>query len=354
MIRVEDVYKRYHTQHGPGKWVLQGVSFSIPAKVNVGLVGRNGAGKSTLLRLIGGVDRPDHGIIERCCRVSWPMGSGSGVHGTLTGRQNVKFICRIHGHDADLLERIRFVEDFAELGEAFDDPVYTYSSGMKSRLQFGLSLAFDFDVYISDENFAAGDAAFREKARKAFDALVDQAGLIMVSHNEVMLRQFCTAGIWLHEGRAHWFDNINDALSAYRDSLPNAQKQAAVPQPQKKAGPETGGAAAPPAAMPKTEPQKKSGRKKLNGQRSEQWLREILAQGLRGEPATVSVEECGHLTRHAKRNGFVLVSEKKISKRGYRLKKDAVPILRKHIEAPVEKNIALYDLQSQCVKVVTT
>lgn len=219
MILVEDIFKRYHTKHGPGKWVLQGVSFTIPANVNVGLVGRNGAGKSTLLRLIGGIDRPDHGIIERRCRVSWPMGFGGGVHGSLTGLQNVKFICRIHGHEEDIHDRIAFVKDFAELGEAFDEPVSTYSSGMKSRLQFGLSLAFDFDVYISDENFSAGDAAFREKAKKAFNTLVDRAGLIMVSHSEGILRQFCTAGIWLHEGKAHWFDDINDALKHYRKSI---------------------------------------------------------------------------------------------------------------------------------------
>lgn len=220
MIVVEDVHKRYQTDHGPGKWVLQGVSFTIPPKVNVGLVGKNGAGKSTLLRLIGGVDTPSRGRIERHCRVSWPMGFGGGVHGTLTGRQNAKFVCRIHGHESDIADRIAYVEDFAQLGEAFDEPVRTYSSGMKSRLQFALSLAFDFDVYISDEVTAAGDAAFRNKAADAFKQLADRAGLIMVSHGEGTLRQFCSAGIWLHEGRAHWFDDIEDALKNYKESIP--------------------------------------------------------------------------------------------------------------------------------------
>ncbi len=219
MIIVDDVHKRYHTDHGVGKWVLKGVSFAIPPKVSVGLVGRNGAGKSTLLRLIGGVDTPSRGRIERHCRVSWPMGYGGGLHGTLTGRQNAKFVCRIHGCEDDLDERVAMVEDFAELGEAFDDPVKTYSSGMKSRLQFGLSLAFDFDVYISDEVTAAGDAAFRAKAAAAFQKVADHAGLIMVSHAEGTLRQFCTAGIWLHEGRAHWFDDLDEALKHYKESL---------------------------------------------------------------------------------------------------------------------------------------
>jgi capsular polysaccharide transport system ATP-binding protein len=218
MILVDNVHKRYQTEHGPGKWVLQGVSLTIPPTVNVGLVGRNGAGKSTLLRLIGGVDIPTRGRIERRCRVSWPMGFGGGLQGSLSGRQNAKFVARVHGHEDDVGDRLAYVEDFAELGAAFDEPVKTYSSGMKSRLQFGLSLAFDFDVYISDEVTAAGDAAFRAKAAAAFKDLAGRAGLIMVSHSEGTLKQFCSSGIWLHEGRAHWFDAIDDALKAYKES----------------------------------------------------------------------------------------------------------------------------------------
>lgn len=220
MIIVENVHKRYQTDHGPGKWILQGVSFTIPPKLNVGLIGANGAGKSTLLRIIGGVDQPNQGRVERQCRVSWPMGYGGGLQGSLTGRQNAKFVCRIHGHEDDISDRIAYIKDFAEIGDAFDEPVKTYSSGMKSRLQFALSLAFDFDVYISDEVTAAGDAAFRNKAADAFKKLADHASLIMVSHGESTLRQFCSAGIWIYDGKAHWFDHIDDALKAYKDNLP--------------------------------------------------------------------------------------------------------------------------------------
>lgn len=219
MIVVEDVHKRYQTDHGPGKWVLQGVTFTIPPKLNVGLIGRNGAGKSTLLRLIGGIDTPTRGRIERNCRVSWPMGFGGGLQGSLTGRQNSKFVCRIHGHEEAMADRLAYIQDFADLGEAFDQPVKTYSTGMKSRLQFALSLAFDFDVYISDEVTAAGDAAFRNKAIAALKEVSDRSGLIMVSHGEGTLRQFCSAGIWIHEGKAHWFDDIGDALKNYKESL---------------------------------------------------------------------------------------------------------------------------------------
>jgi len=219
MIIVEDVHKRYRTEHGPGKWVLNGVSFTIPKNVNVGLVGRNGAGKSTLLRLIGGIDTPNRGRIERQCRVSWPMGFGGGLQGSLTGRQNAKFVCRILGHEHEMAGRIAFMRDFTGIGASFDEPVKTYSAGMKSRLQFAMSLAFDFDVYISDEVTSTGDAAFRGKANKAFKNLANRAGLIMVSHSDSTLREFCSAGIWLHEGRAHWFDDIGDALKQYKESI---------------------------------------------------------------------------------------------------------------------------------------
>lgn len=221
MIIVNDIHKRYRTPHGMSRWVLQGVSFAIPSNLNVGLVGRNGAGKSTLLNLIGGVDTPTRGAIERRCRVSWPMGYGGGLQGSLTGRQNAKFVCRLHGFGmpAAMAERIAHIEDFAELGASFDEPVRTYSSGMKSRLQFGLSLAFDFDVYISDEATSAGDAAFRKKASQAFRDIADRSGLIMVSHNDGTLREFCQAGIWLHGGQAYWFDSIEDALKSYKESI---------------------------------------------------------------------------------------------------------------------------------------
>lgn len=219
MIIIDDVHKRYKTEHGVGRWVLQGISMIIPPNLNVGLIGVNGAGKTTLLRIIGGVDHPSKGRVERRCRVSWPMGSG-GLEGTLTGRQNAKFVCRVHGHQDDLADRLAFIQDFAELKEAFDEPVRTYSSGMRSRLQFALSLAFDFDVYISDEVTAAGDAAFRNKTASAFKNLADRAGLIMVAHDENTLKRFCQAGIWITGGRAHWFDRIDEALTAYKESLP--------------------------------------------------------------------------------------------------------------------------------------
>ena len=218
MIIVNNVYKRYMTRLGVSDWILNNVNLIIPKGKNVGLIGANGAGKSTLLRIIGGADYPTKGHVERRCRVSWPMGNG-GLEGTLTGRQNAKFICRIHGFENEIPQRIERIREFAELGKAFDDPVQTYSSGMRSRLQFALSLAFDFDVYISDEVTSAGDTNFRKKTEIAFKNLTHQASIIMVAHNENILKAFCQSGILLKNGNAYWFDKLDEALYAYKETL---------------------------------------------------------------------------------------------------------------------------------------
>lgn len=214
MIEISHLYKRYHGHHA-GDWVLRDINLVIPDGVSVGLVGRNGAGKSTLLRLIGGMDRPDKGTVVRNRRVSWPIGLSGGFKGAMTGRQNVKFVARIHGVKKDLSKLIQEVEDFAEIGDSFDEPVKTYSSGMKSRLSFGLSLAFNFDVYLSDEATAVGDRAFKKKAQQAFKDRVSKSSLIMVSHSEGILKEMCQAGIYLKQGEAFWYDNIEDAIAEY-------------------------------------------------------------------------------------------------------------------------------------------
>ena len=220
MISVEHVYKRYHTHNAQSSdWVLRDIDFHLPKGISLGVIGGNGVGKSTLLRLIGGMDAPDRGQVKRHCRVSWPIGLTGGFQGSMTGRQNVKFVARIHGNEQRIAEVVDFVQAFAEIGNAFDEPIKTYSSGMRSRLAFGLSLAFDFDLYLSDEATATGDASFKAKAKQAFHERVARANLIMVSHSEGILRDLCQAGLWLRAGEGLWFDDINDALKAYQDSL---------------------------------------------------------------------------------------------------------------------------------------
>lgn len=217
MIKVQNLWKKYHGEV-QNDWVLENINLTIPTGTSVGLIGPNGAGKSTLLRLIGGMDTPERGSISRDCSVSWPIGLSGGFQGAMTGRQNVMFVARIHGGAKSIKQIVAFVEDFAEIGKAFDRPVRTYSSGMKSRLAFGMSLAIDFDVYLSDEATAVGDTAFKAKAKKAFQDRVGRSSLIMVSHSEGILKDLCQSGILLHQKQAIWFEDIHDALTAYKES----------------------------------------------------------------------------------------------------------------------------------------
>lgn len=213
MITISNLSKRYKSAKS-AEWVLKDINLQIPKNRNVGLIGPNGAGKSTLLKMIAGLEMPTKGEINRRCNVSWPIGLTGGFQISLSGRQNVKFVAKIFGAD-DISKIIDFVLDFSEIGKAFDKPVKTYSSGMKSRLAFGLSLAFDFDVYLSDEATSVGDASFRAKASRVFKERIDQASLIMVSHSESVLREFCESGILIKDKKAIWFEDLNDAISRY-------------------------------------------------------------------------------------------------------------------------------------------
>ena len=225
MIEIKNLYKRYHNHHG-SDWVLKDINLTIPTGVSVGLIGANGAGKSTLLRLIAGMDMPERGEVIRHSRVSWPVGLSGGMQSNMTGRQNVKFVARVQGSGPQEVKRvIQFVEDFAEIGGAFDEPIRTYSSGMKSRISFGLSLAFDFDVYISDEATAVGDRAFKAKAKELFNSKIGKASLIMVSHSEGILKDLCQAGLYLKGGSAYWYNDINEAIAAYHADV-DAKKKA--------------------------------------------------------------------------------------------------------------------------------
>lgn len=215
MIEFQNVTKYYPLQN-KRRYILDDVSFTIPTGSNVGILGMNGAGKSTLLRLIGGAESANQGKITTDSDISWPLGLASGFQGSLTGRQNVKFVCEINGLDKAEIESVMsYVIDFTELGSYFDMPVSTYSSGMRGRLTFGLSMKFKFDVYLIDELTSVGDMQFREKAKAAFDDLSKRASLIFVSHNLKTLTESCQSALFLHEGRAEFFENINEGVETY-------------------------------------------------------------------------------------------------------------------------------------------
>jgi capsular polysaccharide transport system ATP-binding protein len=221
LITLKELGKRYRNDRGLEKWVFQDINLEIAQKTRVGIIGRNGAGKSTLLRLIAGADYPTRGEVKRECNVSWPLGLVGGLPGSMTGRQGGRFVCRINGIPEDEIDDcLAYVKDFSDIGDAFEDPIETYSSGMGSRLKFALSMVFKFDVYLSDELTAVGDAGFNKKSKEAFKTTLADAGLIMVSHSESMLKEHCEAGILLHQGSAYWFDTVDDAFKAYKETLP--------------------------------------------------------------------------------------------------------------------------------------
>ncbi|RWR10218.1 ABC transporter ATP-binding protein [Paenirhodobacter populi] len=214
MIDFHNVSKSYRLRNGQVRQIMRGLTLSLPRERNVALVGRNGAGKSTTLKLISGNLMPDRGTIIRHGRVSWPMGFSGGMHPALTGRQNARFIARIYGADTD--EMADFVADFSELGAFLDMPVQTYSSGMRARLAFGISLAAEFDTYLIDEITEVGDAAFRKKCRDAFRARMQTAQVIVAAHSEATLRSMCDSVLLLDNGVVRWFDDLEEGLREYR------------------------------------------------------------------------------------------------------------------------------------------
>lgn len=213
MIELSRINKSYRLPHGKRKNVLRDVNISFRPGVNMGILGLNGQGKSTLIRIISGSERPDSGIVTRKGRVSWPIGFTGGFNGSLTGRENLRFTSRIYG--ADIREVTDFVEAFSELGPYMDMPVKTYSSGMRSKLAFGLSMAIGFDFYLIDEAYSVGDASFQAKAEKIFKERKAHATLIVVSHSVATIRKNCDRAAVLHNGVLSEYETLGDALRVY-------------------------------------------------------------------------------------------------------------------------------------------
>lgn len=212
MIQVEDVVKEYRTRSGPVR-VLDRVNLTVRPGQQLGILGRNGAGKSTIVRLISGTELPTSGTVRRTMSVSWPLAFGGAFQGTLTGYDNLRFICRVYG--VDPADRIAFVEDFSELGIYLREPVKTYSSGMRARLAFAISMTVDFDCYLIDEVIAVGDARFHEKCMiELFEKRADRAKVI-VSHDPHYIRAHCHSAAVLAGGRLTSFNDVDQAFEFY-------------------------------------------------------------------------------------------------------------------------------------------
>ncbi len=214
MITCTNVGKTYPVGRGR-KQVLRGLNFEVSPGERFGLLGRNGSGKTTLIKLLGGVEMPDSGQIVRHMSVSWPLGLGGGFQGSLTGYDNARFIARIYGRDYGDIRG--FVEDFTNLGRQLKMPVKTYSSGMRARLAFALSLAIEFDCYLIDEVILVGDSDFQKKCHyELFEKRADRA-LILASHSADLIREYCNQALVLENGAGKIYQDLDEALIVYNN-----------------------------------------------------------------------------------------------------------------------------------------
>lgn len=229
MIELRNLTKSFRTPQGR-KVLFKDVNAIFPEGKNIGILGRNGAGKSTLLRIMGGIDYPDYGRVITDQRISWPMGLSGGFQGSMTGRENAAFICGIHGIWGGSRRRVlEKVQEFAEIGNYFDAPVKSYSSGMRSRLAFGLSIAVDFDCYLVDEVLSVGDAQFKRKCQQVIAEKRKSANFIIVAHSMSTLKENCDVGIYLGPDGLQVFDTVDEAIALYQQEVSPAKAPADSP-----------------------------------------------------------------------------------------------------------------------------
>ena len=211
-VKLENISKAFPLRSGL-KYALKNINLTIKSEDKLGILGMNGSGKSTLIRIISGATKPTTGKVIKKMKVSWPLAFQGGFQGSLTGLDNLKFICRIYG--ANWKEKIDFVQDFAELGKYFYEPVKTYSSGMRARLAFALSLAIDFDCYLIDEIVAVGDQRFQKKSKvELFEKRADRS-FVLSSHQPSYIKEHCNRFFVLSEGNLIEFESIDQAWQFY-------------------------------------------------------------------------------------------------------------------------------------------
>lgn len=216
MIRLTGVHKDYPSNHGT-RHILKDINLTIYAGERIGILGRNGAGKSTLIRLISGAEPPTSGTIEREMSVSWPLAFSGGFQGGLTGADNVRFICRIYG--VDYHPRFKFVEEFSELGSYLHEPVSTYSSGMRARLAFAISMTVDFDCYLIDEVLAVGDQRFRDRCRVELFEKRKHKAMLIVSHSHRYLKGNCDRFLLFRDGTIEEHSDFEEVYFQYKELL---------------------------------------------------------------------------------------------------------------------------------------
>ena len=217
ILSFDNVSKYYDSKHGRTT-VMEDVTFTIEEGINFGVLGMNGTGKSTTLKMIAGSQLPSKGSIKRFAKFSWPLGFSGSFNGSLSGEENLRFACRVY--DAPIKETLEYVYDFTELGNKLKHPIKTYSSGMRQKLAYGLSMAIDFDVYLIDETLAVGDSHFKKKCDQVFKEKAQKSNLILVSHSIGTIKQYSDKILLIHKGKAKIYDDVDEAILIYQDLEP--------------------------------------------------------------------------------------------------------------------------------------
>jgi capsular polysaccharide transport system ATP-binding protein len=216
MIEFQNVSKQYSIRSGDVR-VLDNINLVIERGEKLGILGRNGAGKSTLIRILSGAERPSEGIVIRKMSVSWPLAFGGAFQGALTGLDNLRFICRIYGRSTE--DKIAYVQEFAELGKYLYEPVRSYSSGMRARLAFALSMIIEFDCFLIDEIIAVGDSRFHEKCQRELFEKRQNRSMVIVSHDANFVKSHCDRAAVLVDGKLHEFNTVDKAYDFYTGRL---------------------------------------------------------------------------------------------------------------------------------------
>lgn len=212
-IRLINVTKSYPSKLGK-QYIFKDLNFDFPTENNVAILGKNGSGKSTLFRMLAKSEYPDKGLVYSNKSISWPVALATGVHPSMTGRENARFIARINNVENYSLYEDK-VQKFAELGQRFDLPVKNYSSGMRAKLVFACCINIDFEIYLIDEATSVGDPRFRRKAQESLEQKAKKAGIIMVSHEMDQIREFCSSVVLIEDGQLTYYSDLEAGISAY-------------------------------------------------------------------------------------------------------------------------------------------
>ena len=213
MLEFVDVSKSFWTGT-QRKVILDRVSFRIDIGESLGILAPNGTGKTTLINMMAGLEKPDEGQIHRMCNISFPLGFMGGVVTKVSAMENSRYIAKLYGLDPDYVES--YCRWLCGLGEYFDQPLGTYSAGMRARFSFALMLALDFDIYLIDEGMpSTTDVEFNRKAGSILRERLKDTTVIVVSHQAETLEKFCRSAAVLRDGQLHQFETLEEAKRLY-------------------------------------------------------------------------------------------------------------------------------------------